>query len=667
MNFNIDTDHNETEFDDLKQYQEITDVNTIIDVMGVPVILNRYKSDTSIRWLFEHTVDVAALCWGNLDERGNKLQRTLIQFKKDVDDDVTYQLPLNRFMMSLAFLRPIITHIDDLELLDFLVVDALTDKMRKKLQDNIVKTLRSYGYTSREIMDKMADYTLDMKNLVIVFAQADMEVLTAENLFLDHYRESELIREINNTYYPPDMQTAEIVEENARRYKLLEEEMMRRGNPYFLNNKYINIIKPKQMEELYINFSQIPDGKNIVPVIMNGNGFNAGYHEIPVMYAGAIAARVPDTMNEEHMGTAGYFNRNMMMLTYGTISKTVFDCGSRNPIPVVVDEVELDMKAGRYYYESRDSGVLKILKETDTHLLGKTIWIRTPCTCNLNGDVCHVCYGTRALKIGGLKGGFVYTTEAMTSRVQQNILSAKHLLKTSAKKVEYSESFDEFFLLESSEIIPNDAKKFNIYIPENYQDNISNNLTIYVGKDMTPITISNYASIHIPDEIMDECKDFTLDDVTYHKITSHKVLELGGRFAIVTPINIAMTQRYMDIMMLFESEISKFDKIEDAVAYLTKLLYKTIPILSTHGEICIAGLIRQVDNKLLKPDWKQIDPPYEIVRLKTALQNSESVTMALAFEQTRHHLLHSIFDERNKIKRMGPHSFVDFLFGEETL
>ena len=86
MNYNIDTDVNETVFDDLKPYQEITDAGTIKELMGEPVILNRYKGDEEIDWLFEHTVDIAALCWSNKDKRGNKLQRTPIRFKIDVDD-----------------------------------------------------------------------------------------------------------------------------------------------------------------------------------------------------------------------------------------------------------------------------------------------------------------------------------------------------------------------------------------------------------------------------------------------------------------------------------------------------------------------------------------------------------------------------------------------------
>ena len=39
MNYNIDTDVNETVFDDLKPFQEITDAETIKELMGEPVIL----------------------------------------------------------------------------------------------------------------------------------------------------------------------------------------------------------------------------------------------------------------------------------------------------------------------------------------------------------------------------------------------------------------------------------------------------------------------------------------------------------------------------------------------------------------------------------------------------------------------------------------------------
>jgi hypothetical protein len=512
----------------------------------------------------------------------------------------------------------------------------------------------------------MSKMSLDLKELLLVFSAADMQIFTAENLFLDHYRESQIIRDINNTEYPPTMQTSEIVEANKEKYKLLEAEMYKRGNPYFLANKYTSILKPKQMEELYINFSQIPDGKNIVPVIMNGNGFRAGYHDLPVMYAGAIAARVPDIMNEEYMGSAGYFARNLWILTYGTLSKTVWDCGSVNPIELEIDECMLEMMDGRYYQEKKNVGPYKIFNKNNRDMIGKKLWFRSPCTCNLNEDCCHVCYGTKALKVGDLEGGFIYTTELLTKDVGQKILSAKHLLKTNSEKIEFTDGYEKYFIMENSTLIPTDDKKFDIYFKEDYLDNISENLTIYIGKELFPVVVSKYASIHIPDAVSDAFKEVLINDETYYKISSHKVLEVGMLCSII-PVNIMMTARYMNIMKLLENDITKFDTIEGAVTELTHLIHGILPIFSVHGEIIIGHLVRSIENKLLRPNWTKPDPAYQIMRLKTALANHESVTVALAFEQTRHHLLHQIFDERNKINRVGPRSFEDYLFGVERL
>ena len=664
MNYNIDTEENESTFEDLKELYEITTEEQIHDLLGDPILLDRYVHNFD--YLYDRVVDVASLCWNNRDDKGKKLQFTFIKFKKSLEDPVTYELPLNRFMMSLVFLRTVIDHLQYIDINDFILQGYLTKKGRGKIQDKIVETLTGYGKTIRDIQVIMSKMSLDLKELLLVFSAADMQVFTAENLFLDHYRESQIIRDINNTEYPPTMQTSEIVEANKEKYKLLEAEMIKRKNPFFLADKYTSILKPKQMEELYINFSQIPDGKDIVPVIMNGNGFRAGYHDLPVMYAGAIAARVPDIMNEEYMGSAGYFARNLWILTYGTLSKTVWDCGSVNPIELEIDECMLEMMDGRYYQERKNVGPYKIFDKKDTSLLGKKLWFRSPCTCNLNEDCCHVCYGTKALKVGDLEGGFIYTTELLTKDVGQKILSAKHLLKTNSEKIEFTDGYDNYFVLDSSTLIPTDDKKFDIYFKEDYLDNISENLTIYIGKELFPVTVSKYASIHIPDAITDSFKEVLINDETYYKITSHKVLEVGMLCSII-PINIMMTERYMNIMKLLENDITKFSTIEGAVTELTHLIHGILPIFSVHGEIIIGHLVRSIENKLLRPNWTQKDPQYQIMRLKTALANHESVTVALAFEQTRHHLLHQIFDERNKINRVGPRSFEDYLFGVERL
>ena len=666
MNFNRDTDVNESQFPDIRQYQTIDTPELVYQLLGDLIILDRYTDPDLYDQLYNRVVDVCVCCW-HIKYNNDVLQHTPIHFKVSVDDTMVYAIPLNRFMISMAFIRTILPYLHKVDINDFILHKFMSEKDREAIQDHIVLVLRGNGLSNFEIQTIMARMSLDLKEQTAIFSQADLQIFTAENLFLDHYMESEIVREINDTEYPPDMQTVDIVANNAAKYKILEQEMMKRGNPFFIDSKYAKIVKPKQMEELYINFSQIPDGRDIIPVIMNGNGFKAGYHDKPVFYAASIAAKVPDLMNERWMGESGYFNRNMMMLTYGTISKTIYDCGSRNPIPITVDDTVLHMMQGRFYMKNKNDGILHVLHKTDRDLIGETLWFRSPCTCNLNEDCCHVCYGTIATQVGDLEGGFIYTTELMTSRVSQNILSAKHLLKTDAERVEFTTNWDKWLQMYSSNVYPLDEKRFNIMIREDYHNNLSESLTFYMGKDMEEVTVSNYADIHIPSQVLDKMKRVEIDDVTYLQTTNFKVVESGGALCEITPVNISVISKYMDIIKFFNSGIAKYDNIADAVVSLMNILHGLIPIFSVHGEIIIGHLIKDIDNRMLRPNWLNDNEPYQIVTVKTALDNSESAMTAVAFEKTSDQLLRSVFDARNEINRVGVRSFSDFMFGEGYL
>lgn len=668
LNFNTDTDRNESVFEDIAQYNEITDESTIYELLGDTIILDRHKD---LQTLYERVVDVCVLCW-NVEYNGDVLQHTPIKFKNTLENKIVYMLPLNKFMLCLPFIKPLHEFLEFVDLDKFIIHgDKMTKKDRGVLQDNLSEELQKFGIPLKEITETMANVALDLKELLIVFSHADMRVYSAESLFLDQYKASPLVREINNTVYPANMQANEIVESNKQKYDILQKEMLRLGNPFFEANEFTKIIKPKQMEECYINFSQIPDGSrdgHLVDIIMNGNGAYNGYASIPIFYAASIAARVPDIYNEDYMGSAGYFSRNLMILTYGTISKTVYDCGSKNTIQVTIEEKTMHMYHGRYYYDRKNSPILKRFDKDDKSLIGKTLYFRSPCKCNLNEDVCHVCYGSVALKVGNLKGGFIYTTEMTTSRVQQNVLSVKHILKADAEPIIFDGPLDQWFDIESSAVIPKDEKRFDIYIKEDYQDDLSNGFTMYIGKDMIPIGITNYASINIPQSVTDKGKEVTINEETYIKLSSFKIIDSdGGILCNITPISISSLAVYMNIMKLFENDVTKFETVDEAAVALTGMLAEVMPVMATHGEIMLSKLLRRKDNILLRPNFLEEDAEYQIVRLKTALQNSEAVTVGLAFEQTKHHILHSILDKRNKINRVGAASFADYMFGEGRL
>lgn len=660
FNYNINTEVNESEFDDLRCIDEITDKEQLLEFIGVPVILNRHKHD--FETFMRRVVDIAGMCWSNPDGEGDVLEHTRIDFKADVDDAVTYSLPLNAFMFFLVFINPIINYVNDIELEDFIFEPPLIEKETKMLINKVRHVLQQFGHPMPEIYETTArNILLYMSELNRIFGQACIQIFTTENLFLDHYRESALIRDINNTHYPKNMQTAEIIEENSRRYGLLREEMIKRNNPLFIDDTYTKILKPKQVEELYIHLGLTPDGRNIVNIVMDGNGFNDGYKDPEAIYAAAIMARVPDLLNTEYMGVVGYFARNLWILTYGTISPKVTDCGSKNPIPIMIDEAALKMFDGRYYYTEKHGTRLRMLHSTDKHLLGKQLWFRSPCTCNLNNDVCHVCYGNAALRVKDFNGGFICTTQFMTGPINQNVLSAKHILKANTELIVFTQNLEEYFDIDSGQLtVKEDVKKFDIFIREDYMDDITEKFEMFIGKNMEPITITNYANINISKNAISKAKLVTIDDVNYYRVNSSKV---DDDLCTLTPINKMMTEKYLKMMHLLDNNIVKYDNVSDVVTELYHLMEGTIPLLSTHGEIIISCLLRNRDNVMKRPNWLNYDEPYQMVRVKTALSNTDSFTEAVASEQTNHHLRHAVFDKRNQINKIGARSFIDFLFG----
>ena len=66
------------------------------------------------------------------------------------------------------------------------------------------------------------------------------------------------------------------------------------------------------------------------------------------------------------------------------------------------------------------------------------------------------------------KGFAGFESEEITKVINQNILSAKHLLATDSEKIEFNEEFDKYFQLVVDEISPWIDDNPNIENPEDY-------------------------------------------------------------------------------------------------------------------------------------------------------------------------------------------------------
>lgn len=171
FNYNIATDVAETEIPELQGIQEITNAKDILELLGDVIILNRYKDESAFEYLIKKVVDIAALCWNNKTEDGQKLQHTLIPYKIDIDDKETRMTTLNKFMMNLVFLEPLMKYIDDIDIDDYIITDDfLTSKRRGVIHNNTAKTLMEFGHPFGEVKLISAQVSLHLKELLLITA-----------------------------------------------------------------------------------------------------------------------------------------------------------------------------------------------------------------------------------------------------------------------------------------------------------------------------------------------------------------------------------------------------------------------------------------------------------------------------------------------------------------
>lgn len=108
------------------------------------------------------------------------------------------------------------------------------------------------------------------------------------------------------------------------------------------------------------------------------------------------------------------------------------DCGTKHTVKYRVEtKQKLNQIIGRHYYDIDESGnvgtELKTVTILSTNLIGKTIALRSPVTCNKrNGKVCATCYGrSLAEKNRNLNTG-LNAVFLLTNPLTQRLLSAKH-------------------------------------------------------------------------------------------------------------------------------------------------------------------------------------------------------------------------------------------------
>ena len=608
-----------------------------------------------------------------------------IKFKFYPENDEIFELSMPKLLLNMNSWRPLIElnsiqkyYRNRIEVLDesFIVGTMMSAGLRVGLESKVAQVLDDYGIHFDRISELIEVIIERYQEASIEFAMIDQHsIMTYESVFLNDYRKSEKIRELNNIKIDQSLQTAEVEDLLKKKTNELLTEMGNTKNPIWYVSKAGNHIKQKQIQELYISFGQIPDvSGNVIPYTMQGNGFSTGYVDPTTYYIAATGARLSSIMNKEHMGEAGYLSRNLVLLSRTlTLSNTMFDCGTKHLLSLTVTDSTFLRRLENKWYCENEGEPLKLIHYDDCkHLIGKRIKIRSLLTCACGNEVCHVCYGRDSHLVMNMPGMAIYNTEVYSEPVSQNILSTKHLLFTAANKISFSESFAKYFKYNAGDVYIKDKDEwgdsfnpddFSIRIEEsncipiNQQDmqeyntfgnHIESPFFIYNKKNKTydKVEIINYESMFIDATSM---KNFKIvsdrkseGGKKYYEIPFTVLSnELEGRLLSIDIKNNGLTDNLYMIMNLLGKNANKYEDYSVLAQYFFESIINAgINCRIVQAEIILNRLIRDANNIYERPDFRQFKlPEYKILNLNQALLNTKAPTVGLSYQELKRQLL----------------------------
>lgn len=343
----------------------------------------------------------------------------------------------------------------------------------------------------------------------------------------------------------------------------------------------------------------------------------------------------------------------------------------------------LEKYNGRYYkiHNSDKEETLLINSRKDKHLIGQTIYLRSPITCKCGDDVCHKCFGTTSLLSLDIPDGVsAYESEEVTKVVNQMILSTKHLLTTVSEKITFNEDFYKFFTMTAGEVNPiinntvvDNLDDWAVWIDPNELcksdelDNDSSFNTYIAGRFYVQnLVTKEYKEICTTEEremfLTEECLELMKKGKGFIKF---KDMEEDTTLFEIVIMNNELTKPLYELIDLLNKANRDVEMgYADMAARFTQLLLDAkIDAMALAGELIINRLLRNdPDDDFNRPDFSQKEiPPYQIYTVLKALENNKSAFIGLASQDIKRQLL----SDDIVTKKTGS-SYLDPFFKKET-
>jgi hypothetical protein len=582
-----------------------------------------------------------------------------INFKLYSDDQVTYSLPFNRFIINLIYwniLRPVWnkTRVPA----DFILNDDITWKIHCDILDsaNVYLTKEDVEFHDRNYLQSQ---TTDMIHQVTCdFADMINMTLSFETCFLDSYRSNEKVREICNIEYPNTMSPNVIKKDINLQTDCLIQLFKETNNPIYRLMKSGTNIKRKQFQEIFINYEFMPDlYGNLMLRVMNGNSITSGFKKVGDYFLAATGSRMATIISHTDMGNAGYLARNIWLLVRTlTLSQHMYECGTKHYVKYKVKTIKhLQYIIGKNYNLTWGAP-LKTVSKKDTHLVGKEIFLRSMITCAGENEVCPVCYGEDYKLVEDLPGMSTLLVQGQTEKLSQDILSVKHLINSNTVDIKTSEIFSTLFSIIGDSIQIQSDIDVNRYILSIREDNLKSAINTEVDTDifgqllidhvfgvydtkekiMHQCQIDNLRTMEIPDTVFKKMKIKVRKDVRYYEVKLSTITEIqeDDSFANYSIKNKGVTNALYELTNILKYNSSKYTSYDDLVeSYIDLCIEAKINIRFIQIEVLLNRLLRDKNNNMYRPQFQKMDVQYEILTLGNAILRMNDVLLGLSYQE----------------------------------
>ena len=449
-------------------------------------------------------------------------------------------------------------------------------------------------------------------------------------------------------------------------------------------------INERQYKEFNFNIGTKPKGdEEVWPVPINHSYTNGGVGD-PIDYTiDASTGRIAQMLSKINVADSGGFARLLSLNNIDTWlnQDRNYICSTKNFIKIEVKNMEILKLLRGKFYRTNPNGMEYMIGKSSTNLIGKTIYLRSPMTCDSKAKgrgVCYRCYGDLAYTNNNINIGKM-AADILSSKLTQRLLSAKHLIETVIKKVLWSIQFDRFFFVEGNAIKlldDIDLKDWDMIIDpdsieivsedysSSYDDDGDRNQGNMYNEYIKSFIIENKRGESY--EIHTEYYDKLYITSELNSLIRKKAINKDGKLSM--PMK-DMTDIYLFFIAIHNNELSKtMDQLVDIInkasvtktknkdellqSFLDTVVEGGLYINSTHCEIILSNQLRDIENILDNPDWGLPNATYQVLTLNNALTDNPSVIISLMYQRLSQTLYNPL-----TFKKSGA-SFLDLFFME---